>query len=99
MRTIAPGIVVYGNPAPPAENAVSPAAFWRRLTAAERESFAGTLASGTPQQKQKLAAFRDYLLFGGNVDLDDDYIASSLALMEQIGILGNGRGAAVRGPR
>lgn len=72
-----------------------PAEFWRRFSQAEREGLAGILATGTQAQKNKLSAFRDYVLIGGHVELDDDYIVASLSLMEQAGVIGTGRAAAI----
>jgi hypothetical protein len=49
------------------------------------------LATGTQSQKNKLNAFRDYLLTGGNVELIDDYIIASVNAMETAGVIAAGR--------
>lgn len=66
-------------------------AFWRRFLTSEREALQNILSTGTQVQKNKLNSFRDYLLTGGNVELNDDYIINSVTLMETAGILAAGR--------
>ena len=78
-------------------NAVPPSEFWKRFTVAEREALANLLATGTQAQKNKLTAFRDYVLIGGNVELDDDYIVGTLTLMEQASVIANGRASTILG--
>ena len=90
-------VVALSNTLPVNTNAVTPAEFWRRFTQAEREALANILATGTQTQKNKLNAFRDYVLIGGNVELDDDYIVASLSLMEQASVIGNNRAAEILG--
>ena len=98
MRIVAPGVVEYGDRIIPVNtNAVSAGEFWRRFTVAERENLASILATGTQAQKNKLNAFRDYVLIGGNVELDDDYIVANLTLMEQVDIIGTNRAAEILG--
>lgn len=70
---------------------LTPRAFWRRFTVAEREALQGILATGTQGQKNKLNAFRDYVQTGMKVELDDDYIIASVTAMETAGILAAGR--------
>jgi hypothetical protein len=96
MREIVPGVFEHGNPAVPVnDNAVPPAAFWRRFTQPEREALQNILSTGTQNQKNKLNAFRDYILIGGNVELDDDYIVASVTMMETVGVIGAGRAAQI----
>lgn len=71
-------------------NALSQREFWQRFTVAQREALQNILATGTQAQKNKLNAFRDYVLTGMDVELDDDYIIASVQLMETAGILGPG---------
>lgn len=98
MREVARGVFEYGEAVFPINtNAVPPAEFWRRFTVAEREALANLLATGTQAQKNKLNAFRDYVLIGGNVELDDDYIVGTLTLMEQASVIGNGRASTILG--
>ena len=66
-------------------------AFWKRFTISEREALQNILATGTQGQKNKLNAFRDYLLTGGKVELIDDYIIASVNAMETAGIIASGR--------
>lgn len=66
-------------------------AFWKRFTVAERETLQNILATGTQNQKNKLNAFRDYLLTGGKVELIDDYIINSVNLMETANVIAAGR--------
>jgi hypothetical protein len=70
-------------------------AFWRRFTATERETLENKLATGTQVQKDKLNAFKAYLLTGGNVELDDDYIIASVGAMEAAGVIATGRAAQI----
>jgi hypothetical protein len=72
--------------------------FWRRFTVAEREALQGILATGTQIQRNKLNAFRDYLAAGGNVELADDYVISSLVAMESAGIIAAGRASQILTP-
>lgn len=70
--------------------------FWRRFTVAEREAIQNMLSTGTQIQKNKMGAFRDYVLLGGNVELNDDYIISVVNIMENtLGILASGRAAEI----
>lgn len=77
---------------------LAPRDFWRRFTTAEREALQNILATGTQVQKNKLNAFRDYVLTGGNVELIDDYIIASVNAMETAGILASGRAAQILAP-
>jgi hypothetical protein len=77
------------------KDSISASQFWKRFSQAEREALANILAIGTQSQKNKLNAFRDYVLIGGNVELDDDYIVGSLILMEQANVIGDGRAAEI----
>ena len=98
MREVAPGVFEYGPPVLPVNtNAVPPSAFWKRFTVAEREALANILATGTQAQKNKLNAFRDYVLIGGNVELDDDYIVGTLTLMQQASVIAGGRASTILG--
>lgn len=72
--------------------------FWRRFTVAEREALQNILATGTQNQKNKLNAFRDYLLQGGDVELNDDYVIASVTTMESANVIGNGRAAQILAP-
>lgn len=72
--------------------------FWRRFLISEREALQNILATGTQAQKNKLNAFRDYLLTGGNVELNDDYVITSVNLMETAGIIGTGRAEIILTP-
>lgn len=83
---------------PERNRSITPKDFWKRFTAAEREALQNILSNGTVAQKNKLSAFRDYILIGGNVELDDDYIVASVNLMETAGILAAGRAAIVLTP-
>lgn len=81
-----------GQFTPPASSAVlTPKDFWQRFTSAEREALQNLIATGTQTQKNKLNAFRDYILIGGNVELDDDYIIASVQLMRAANVIGVGR--------
>lgn len=85
-----------GEFTPPASRAVlTQKQFWSRFTAAEREALQNIIATGTQTQKNKLNAFRDYVLIGGNVELDDDYIISTVQLLSTASIIGAGRAAAI----
>lgn len=66
-------------------------AFWKRFLVSERETLQNILATGTQTQKNKLNAFKEYLLTGGMVELNDDYIINAVNLMETANILANGR--------
>lgn len=72
--------------------------FLKRFTAAERESLQEILMNGTAVQQRKLGAFKDYLMMTGDVELNDDYIISSVNLMEQGGVLAAGRAAEILTP-
>lgn len=98
MRVIAPGVIEYGTestPVPIVTFSITQRAFWRRFTPAEREALQGILYNGTQTQKNKLNAFRDYVIQGGSVELNDDYIRTSVALMETAGILSAGRATQI----
>ncbi len=95
MREIAPGVILYGNPGAIAAYSITPKAFWKRFTVAEREALQNILATGTQPQKNKLNAFRDYVATGGNVELNDDYIIASVTLMETANVIGAGRAAII----
>ena len=73
-------------------------AFWNRFLVSEREALQGLLSTGTQAQKNKLNAFRDYVIQGGNVELNDDYIIASVNLMETAGLIGAGRAAVILTP-
>lgn len=66
-------------------------AFWKRFLVSERETLQNILATDTQTQKNKLNAFKEYLLTGGMVELNDDYVISSVNLMETASIIGTGR--------
>jgi hypothetical protein len=70
-------------------------AFWRRFLVAEREALQNILANGTANQKNKLNAFRDYVLTGMLVELNDDYIIASVTLMETAGVIAAGRATVI----
>lgn len=72
--------------------------FWQRFTPAEREALQNLLATGTQAQKNKLNAFRDYLIQGGDVELNDDYVISSVTLMQTAGLIAGGRAATILSP-
>lgn len=72
--------------------------FWRRFLISERETLQNILATGTQAQKNKLNAFRDYLNTGGNVELNDDYVITSVNLMEIAGVIGAGRATIILTP-
>lgn len=78
-----------------AQYSITPRAFWKRFLVAEREVLQNILSTGTQNQKNKLNAFRDYIAVGGNVELNDDYIISSVNLMETVGIIGSGRASII----
>ena len=91
-------VTYLDNHVPLARLSITPKAFWQRFTTAEREALMGLLATGTQAQKNKLNAFRDYVIQGGNVELNDDYIIASVNLMETAGILAAGRAATILTP-
>ena len=96
MRTVAPGVIEYGdNPVPGPIRSLTLKQFWQRFTVSEREALMGLIATGTQGQKNKLNAFRDYVQTGMNVELDDDYIIASVTLMETAGILSAGRAVVI----
>jgi hypothetical protein len=72
--------------------------FWQRFLVTEREALQGLLATGTQVQKNKLNAFRDYVIQGGNVELNDDYIIASVNLMETATLIAAGRAAVILDP-
>lgn len=76
-------------------SSLPPRDFWRRFTAAEREALQNKLATGTQAVKDKLAAFRTYVMTGGYVELDDDYIIAAVTQMEMAGVIGAGRAAQI----
>lgn len=80
---------------PPGNPSITAKDFWRRFTASEREALQNVLATGTQVQKNRLNAFRDYVMTGGNVELNDDYIVTALTVMENAGIIANGRAAQI----
>ena len=80
---------------PPPPTALTQRAFWRRFLSTEREALQNILANGTQTQKNKLNAFRDYVLTGMMVELDDDYIITSVTLMETAGVIGAGRATTI----
>jgi hypothetical protein len=86
---------VFVAPVPAAVRSLTPRDFWRRFTAAERENLEEKFLTGTQAVKNKVGAFRTYILTGGNVELDDDYIIASVAVMETVGIIGSGRAAVI----
>jgi hypothetical protein len=97
---VAPGWKWNGSTfsAAPNPRSITARDFWRRLTVAEREALQNILATGTQNQKSKLNAFRDYVLTGGNVELDDDYIVASVSAMETAGVIASGRAAQILTP-
>ncbi len=84
-------------PAQPDPVSLPPRAFLARFTAAERELLENKLATGTQAVKDKLAAFRFYVMTGGYVELDDDYIVAAVTAMESAGVLSAGRAAEILG--
>lgn len=70
-------------------------AFWDRWTAAERESLMNLQLTGTQTQKNKLAAFKDYVHDAGVVDCNDAYIQTCVNLAESAGIIAAGRAAVI----
>lgn len=94
---VGPGFVWNGTSytPPTATVSLSPRAFLRRFTAAERETLEDLAATGTAGVKKKLAAFKTYLNTGGNVELNDDYIVAVVTAMETAGVIGAGRAAEI----
>ena len=84
--------------APIASYSLTQKQFWQRFTPAEREALQNLLATGTQGQKNKLNAFRDYVMQGGDVELNDDYIITSVNLMETANAIGVGRAATILAP-
>jgi hypothetical protein len=85
----------WSAPATEAVRSLPPRAFLARFTASERELLENKLATGTQLVKDKLAAFRFYVMNGGNVELDDDYIIASVTAMESAGVIAAGRAAQI----
>jgi hypothetical protein len=81
--------------AAPKPTRLSLGAFWRRFTPAEREVLQNILATGTQAQKNKLNAFRDYLLFNGYVEIPDAYITDSVNAMVAAGVIAAPRASAI----
>ena len=94
---VGPGYTYDGSAftAPVVVVSLTPKAFWKRFTAAEREALQDKLATGTQAVKNKLNAFRDYVATGGNVELADDYIIASVTAMETAGVIAAGRAAQI----
>lgn len=94
---VGPGYAFNGAAFAPPVIVVSlpPRAFWQRFTAAEREALENKLATGTQAVKDKISAFRTYVLTGGAVELDDDYIVAAVAQMETAGVIAAGRAAQI----
>lgn len=94
---VGPGYTYNGAVFAPPVVAVSlpPREFWRRFTATEREALENKLATGTQAAKDKIAAFRTYVLTGGNVELADDYIIAAVTAMETAGVIAAGRAAQI----
>lgn len=95
---VGPGYTYDGNAfAAPvvAIRSLSPRDFWRRFTVSEREALENKLATGTQAVKDKISAFRTYVLTGGAVELDDDYIIAAVAQMETAGVIAAGRAAKI----
>jgi hypothetical protein len=89
-------IINYEAPlAPIVYHSLTQRAFWRRFLVSERETLQNILASGTQTQKNKLNAFRDYVLTGMRVELADDYIIASVTLMETAGVIAAGRATVI----
>lgn len=82
---------------PVARVSLSQRDFWRRFTVTERESLQDILDNGTPTQKKKLKAFRDYVATGMDVELFDDYIIASVTLLESANVIAAGRAAVILG--
>ena len=80
---------------PPSGTSLVQRAFWRRFTSAEREAMQGLIDTGTQNQKNKLKSFRDYVQTGGTVDLADDYIISSVTLLETATVIAAGRATTI----
>jgi hypothetical protein len=87
----------WSAPAAGDVRSLPPRAFLARFTAAERELLENKLATGTQAVKDKLAAFRFYVMTGGYVELDDDYIIASVTAMETAGVIATGRAAQILG--
>jgi hypothetical protein len=94
---VGPGYTWDGSAyaAPVVTRSLPPRDFWRRFTAAEREALENKLATGTQGVKDKIGAFRTYILTGGNVELDDDYIIAAVTAMETAGVIAAGRAAQI----
>lgn len=96
---VGPGYTYDGStfaaPTAPNIRSLPPRDFWRRFTSAEREALENKLATGTQTVKDKIAAFRTYVLTGGAVELDDDYIIAAVAQMETAGVIAAGRAAQI----
>jgi hypothetical protein len=66
-----------------------------RFKAGERELLEEKFLTGSQGVKNKIGAFRVYILTGGNVELDDDYIIAAVTAMETAGVIGAGRAAQI----
>jgi hypothetical protein len=85
----------FAPPPPITYFSLSLRAFWRRFLPVERENLQEILLNGTAAQKRKLGAFREYLAAGGDVELNDDYVRSSVTLMESATVLAAGRATII----
>lgn len=96
---VGPGCTYSGGTfaAPVVVVSLPPREFWRRFTAAERETLEDLAVNGGAAVKKKLAAFKTYLATGGNVELSDDYIIAAVTAMESAGVLAAGRAAQILG--
>jgi len=79
----------------PRKPVVTVLAFWQRFTAAEREALQNAFLTGTQAVKNAIGAFRDYLVAGGSVDLNDGYVQTKVTQMETAGVLAAGRAAQI----
>ena len=86
---------VFAAPAPGAVRSLPPKQFLARFTAGERELLEEKFLTGSQGVKNKIGAFRIYVLTGGNVELSDDYIIASVTAMETAGVLAAGRAAQI----
>lgn len=74
---------------------ITPLEFWQRFTTAEREAVVAMARTGTETQKNKISAFKEYVVYGDQVDLDDQNIIDGVNLMESVGLIAAGRAAEV----